>query len=609
MKNTLMKILLLVFVLTTCFLFSCEDDEALQIRPVASLKLDIKLGQTKFDFPDSFKAFLEVVMIDNHGISSDLRGDSVVFVRQLSGNHRLQDNVEIPLDKKIIVSIRASFGEYNLLGRSDTIKISAGDNEARNIKIYLTTGNIIIEKPTLLSIGSKAAVVLANIVDVGTSNLTEYGFVWNTSEVTSIDDYLGTYAENSNHIGNYQTIIEDLTPGTTYYISAYAKNASDIVYSDQLSFSTNSSTDNIVLFTNNATGVGPYGATVAASFVDDGSRTITGKGLVWATYSNPDLGNNQGVSFEGAGANSFSSILSSLLDGASYFVRSYAETLEGDVYYGNEISFTTILLTSPEEVEGVLGEVLLHTAKINVSIRGDGGLAITSKGVVYGLTANPSIEDNDGMTDDGIGVADVVSNLTGLTDGVTYYARSYAINEKGVSYSDELSFTTLQLGGIGPGGGIIFVDGGDSGGMEVGAVYTEAIMQWGCATTPTGTVSATFGSGLTNTIAIVNFHNSLADYEGDPTQCSQVNDGSVAAKYCYEFSQNGYNDWFLPSRDELYLFISNLQAIGINDFSPDYQYASSTEVDAFNVKAFQVGVGDMETLKDNYFVVRPVRKF
>ncbi len=611
MTKNLTKILLLAFVVAVCFLFSCEDDETLQIKPVASLQLDIELEQSKIDFPDVFNAFFEVLLIDEGGANSQsIERDSIMFVEQLNGKHRSQGNIEIPLNKKIVINVRASIGEYSLFGHSDTLTISTGDNEVRNIKVYLSTGNIIIDKPVLFLLGSQAVMISANIIDKGTGNLTEYGFVWNTTNATSLDDNLGADVNHSDHSGQFQTIINGLTLGTTYYVSAYARNTDEIVYSEQFSFTTSTSTNGIVLLTDAATDIGPYTASIASSFVDDGSRAVLDKGFVWATFTNPELNNNQGISYEGSGANDFSSILRGLSGGTLYNVRSYAQTVEGDIFYGNEVSFTTVLPTPPDMVEGFIEEVLLRTAKINILIMGDGGHSISSKGVVYSQTPNPSLETNEGMTNEGSGIEEVVSNLTGLVGGTTYYVRCYATNAMGVTYSSELSFVTLTIGDTGPGGGIIFYDDGVSGGMEVGGEFTEVFMQFGCATTSAGASSAVLGSGMANTIAIVNFHNNLLNYENNPGQCSNDNDGSVAALYCYNFVQNEYDDWFLPSIDELLLIYNNLYLNGFGHFLDYYHYLSSTEAGANRVRTVGFMEGnDVEYAKDSVCLVRPVRKF
>ncbi|MBE0663276.1 MAG: hypothetical protein IH597_12525, partial [Bacteroidales bacterium] len=74
----------------------------------------------------------------------------------------------------------------------------------------------------------------------------------------------------------------------------------------------------------------------------------------------------------------------------------------------------------------------------------DGGQPVTQRGVCWGLTQNPTITNNVGMTIDGAGVGTFTSSLTGLSVLTTYYVRAYAINEIGVSYGDQVQFTTPE---------------------------------------------------------------------------------------------------------------------------------------------------------------------
>lgn len=66
------------------------------------------------------------------------------------------------------------------------------------------------------------------------------------------------------------------------------------------------------------------------------------------------------------------------------------------------------------------------TATIGGSISTDGGDAITARGVVYGLSANPTISDN--KTSAGSGIGTFSSIISGLTPGQTYYFRTFATN-------------------------------------------------------------------------------------------------------------------------------------------------------------------------------------
>lgn len=53
---------------------------------------------------------------------------------------------------------------------------------------------------------------------------------------------------------------------------------------------------------------------------------------------------------------------------------------------------------------------------------------------------------------------------------------------------------------------------------------------------------------------------------------------NYAAKICDNYSVDGYNDWFLPSKDELDLMYENLHTASIGNFQNDF-YWSSTEDD------------------------------
>lgn len=64
-------------------------------------------------------------------------------------------------------------------------------------------------------------------------------------------------------------------------------------------------------------------------------------------------------------------------------------------------------------------------------------------GFCYGTTMNPTIDGNNLSQDaQGAKTSNFTQLLTGLEAGVTYYARAYAINDVGVAYSENQSFTT-----------------------------------------------------------------------------------------------------------------------------------------------------------------------
>jgi uncharacterized protein (TIGR02145 family) len=71
----------------------------------------------------------------------------------------------------------------------------------------------------------------------------------------------------------------------------------------------------------------------------------------------------------------------------------------------------------------------------------DGGLEVTQRGICWGLNTNPTLDDQS--TNDGGGTGSFTSMITGLVTGTVYYFRAYAINDIGIAYGEETSFTFI----------------------------------------------------------------------------------------------------------------------------------------------------------------------
>jgi len=76
------------------------------------------------------------------------------------------------------------------------------------------------------------------------------------------------------------------------------------------------------------------------------------------------------------------------------------------------------------------------------NVSNDGGSLVTQRGVCWSTNPNPTTADSS--TNDGSGMGNFNSNLTGLTDLTTYYLRAYAINSAGTAYGEEYSFTATD---------------------------------------------------------------------------------------------------------------------------------------------------------------------
>ena len=67
---------------------------------------------------------------------------------------------------------------------------------------------------------------------------------------------------------------------------------------------------------------------------------------------------------------------------------------------------------------------------------------VTERGIVWNTTGSPTTADNKVTNSSGMGY--FTNDLTGLTDGTTYYARAYAINSNGTSYGNEVTFRNMK---------------------------------------------------------------------------------------------------------------------------------------------------------------------
>jgi hypothetical protein len=152
----------------------------------------------------------------------------------------------------------------------------------------------------------------------------------------------------------------------------------------------------------------------------------------------------------------------------------------------------------------------------------------------------------------------------------------------------------LQIGSSYAGGIVFYIDSTGQHGL-VCAPSDQGFFQWGCQfnTNISGTSTA-FGTGMANTLAIVN-------------GCSQR---PIAASVCNDLVLNGYDDWYLPSRDELGLMYQNLKTQNLGNFSNTW-YWSSSQFDSLIAWQVYFVNGDVyyyDYKGDNYRV-RAVRAF
>ncbi len=184
-------------------------------------------------------------------------------------------------------------------------------------------------------------------------------------------------------------------------------------------------------------------AKVVGQVTSDGGAEVTERGVCWNTEGTPEIMDFR--TKDGTGVGTYESEIINLNPNTKYYVRAYATNKSG-TSYGEEMSFTTLEVL-PEEPLVVttleVREITSNSAVCGGNVVGGGDAVVLSRGVCWSTNQNPTIEDN--KTTDGVGVGDFTSDITNLNPNTQYYVRAYAFNKSGISYGEEVSFTTLEV--------------------------------------------------------------------------------------------------------------------------------------------------------------------
>lgn len=141
-------------------------------------------------------------------------------------------------------------------------------------------------------------------------------------------------------------------------------------------------------------------------------------------------------------------------------------------------------------------------------------------------------------------------------------------NEEWSGWSDIWSFAMTPGIGDSYAGGYVFHLDGTNGGLVAASTDQQPALPgvlWGWYPAGIDFTLEDVGAGSANTAAIVEA------IGPDPFGDGQT----YAAKLCADLVMNGFDDWFLPSKNELNLMYENLHEQGIGDFADDMGYSNA----------------------------------
>jgi len=339
----------------------------------------------------------------------------------------------------------------------------------------------------------------------------------------------------------------------------------------------------------------------------EGATKVTARGVCWSTEANPTITLTT-ITNDGNGIGSFISHITGLNYNTKYYVRAYATNSFGTIY-GNLDSFYTLSGTIPTLTTLPVTNIVGSSATCGGNITSDGGLQVTARGICYKSQGISDTNNNDliptinnQITSDGSGTGIFNSQMTQVYSvSGNFYVRAYATNAAGTAYGNmQIFYPNSQFyTGQNYEGGIIFsIDNTGNHGL-IAAPYdqTSTLVAWGCI----GTYIYNVNDASIMTDSII-------------SECPEPN---IAAKICKNLSINGYNDWYLPSYDELNLMRYSLSQFGIGNFNTtnsNYsRYLSSSQnnaTSAYFENFYKYANSPIDTIPKNVGCnVRAVRSF
>jgi uncharacterized protein (TIGR02145 family) len=311
-----------------------------------------------------------------------------------------------------------------------------------------------VRNDSITEISNTSAKAFAAVIDLG-SGIDQHGHCWSTSTELNIDINDGkSELGPANKTGSFTSIMTALSPNTRYYVRAYVKKSSTVVYGDNILPFYTLSIGLPVVTTGTINDISKTTATATGNLTNTGAgvASVIQHGHCWASETTtPTIDNSKTSLGTRSTTGSFESGLVGLSPGVLYYVRAYA-TNDAGTAYGDATSFKTLTgETGPEVTTGIISDITETSANITGTIDdiGSGFSSVSQHGHCWSSeTSTPTINDYKTSLGTKSTTGSFVSTLTGLTPDVLYYVRAYATNGAGIGYGNPVSFNTKPPAGV-----------------------------------------------------------------------------------------------------------------------------------------------------------------
>lgn len=355
----------------------------------------------------------------------------------------------IKVDGSGIGSYNASVSGLNL-GSTYSVRAYAknegGVSYSNNTVEFTLTGTapvVSVGEATDINLSACSAILHGSLDSVGSPAATEKGFVYSYSNQSpTVDDIIVKVA--GSDAGSYYATVSQLSLNKTYYVRAYAKNESGVVYSTKVTtFSTNPTASTVSMRAVTNVSLESKSALFQGTIDSAGDPPYYEKGFVYSYTNNEPTQNDNVAIVSGTGIGPFETAVNGLILGKRYYVRAYVTNEAGTKYSSSVIDFSTVPTLASVSMRGITNvnrETL--TAVLQGSVDTTGDPPFIEKGFVYSSSNNMPTLTDAFVKVSGNTVGYYETTITGLELGKTYYVRAYVSNEAGIAYSTEaLSFS------------------------------------------------------------------------------------------------------------------------------------------------------------------------
>ncbi|MBI9106197.1 MAG: fibronectin type III domain-containing protein [Spirochaetales bacterium] len=565
MKNNV-KILSGVLLLLIFLLSACENDLIAQVESIRTAASSPVMTLTLADSSTAVSG----TRVDCGQVSVGSICDILIAINNI-GQSRLDidlANIDIKMDSGTedgtfsIIALpseqidRAESSDLTLRfspvsGGDKSATVSIPSNDFNNPLFTFTVGGsgwaVVLTTDTVSNISTTTATGGGNITNDGGISIIRKGICWSTSPNPTTND---NFAVNAGvGIGTSSDLITGLSPGTLYYVRAYASNSVTTGYGSQVSFTT-------LPVAPAALSVSTVGYPVGSGQLSVSWTAVSGTSIYYDVYVD-DVNTIPGTPAV-TNLSSTSYTLEELVNYIEYYVWVVAKNATGE--------------SSPSASEPCMVGVKV----LSISFNKTTGIFLPESSETLTVTITPENATQPGLTwgTDDSNIATVsTATITGGTSTGTTTITATALDGCGAykqfSATNKLFVKNTQ----GPAGGILFYD---KGSYLDGWRYLEAapvswsdpfdypapwIIGGATQTTLNGNTLTALGTGLNNSNAII----------------AQTGHTGSAAAVCRAYTGGDKTDWYLPSIEEIHqMYLENayIELAGV--------YWSSSEADANN---------------------------